>query len=119
MVILAVMTLLGSVMVLADIPPPWPAWLGGGGDRPRYHGKVPEPPRIPESPRAAKEEECRGKQPGDACRADGGAGVCVKTMCDRLDYSHGTPPGSTQVPCVLCTPPPADHGAASAAPKAP
>jgi MYXO-CTERM domain-containing protein len=47
--------------------------------------------------------ECDGKNAGDACTDDTMAvGACAEMTCSELDYSHGSPPSTKQVPCLLC-----------------
>lgn len=47
---------------------------------------------------------CDTRKLGDACTTSAGEpGVCATSTCSRLDYSHGTPPGTTEYPCTLCT----------------
>lgn len=53
-----------------------------------------------------EEDVCRDKAVGAACDAGGAAGHCEASKCGRLDYSHGTPPSSIEVPCQVCVPGP-------------
>ncbi len=47
--------------------------------------------------------ECTGKNAGDACTDDAmNVGACAEMTCSELDYSHGSPPSSKQVSCLLC-----------------
>ncbi len=47
--------------------------------------------------------QCDGKVAGEACQTEAGtAGACTASTCSRLDYSHGTPPGSVDYACTLC-----------------
>jgi hypothetical protein len=77
--------------------------------------------------------QCDGKVAGEACQTEAGtAGACAASTCSRLDYSHGTPPGSVDYACTLCveggdvtvssTPPTSGSGeapASSATPPSP
>lgn len=50
--------------------------------------------------------ECSNLAAGAACVDDNKKpGVCTSQTCSELDYSDGSPPGTKQVPCVLCIAP--------------
>jgi hypothetical protein len=47
---------------------------------------------------------CNAKAAGDACQKDDmSAGTCVAETCTKLDYSDGSPPGTIDYPCLVCT----------------
>ncbi|MBK9261765.1 MAG: hypothetical protein IPM54_18435 [Polyangiaceae bacterium] len=47
---------------------------------------------------------CNMKAAGDACeKDDGSAGTCVTSTCTKLDYSDGSPPGTIEYDCLICT----------------
>ena len=48
--------------------------------------------------------QCNGKTAGDTCTTDDSKpGACASSTCSKLDYSDGTPPGTTTYPCLICT----------------
>lgn len=70
--LLVVVALSLSSVALADVPPP-------------------------------NSQGCTNKAAGDACIDDANvARTCAASTCTKLDYSHGTPPGSITVACLLC-----------------
>jgi hypothetical protein len=69
--------------VAAAAPPPT---VGGGGAGP-------------------EQEACAGRSVGDACTLPNQAlGTCGQGVCNRLDYSQGSPPKAIEEPCVVCKP---------------
>ncbi len=43
------------------------------------------------------------KAAGDACQKDDGSnGTCTTSMCTKLDYSDGSPPGTIEYECLIC-----------------
>lgn len=66
--------------------------------------------------------DCTNKKAGDSCVDDAmKPGACVSSTCTELDYSHGTPPTTTEVACLLCdttAAPSSSSGCALSAPSA-
>lgn len=47
---------------------------------------------------------CLMKAAGDPCQKDNGSnGTCTTSTCTKLDYSDGSPPGTIEYECLLCT----------------
>ena len=55
--------------------------------------------------------ECQGKDAGVACTTDTGqSGTYQTSTCSRISYSPDAGMGTTNYPCLLCTPPDAGSG---------
>jgi hypothetical protein len=47
---------------------------------------------------------CNMKVAGDTCQKDDmSAGTCMTKTCSKLDYSDGSPPGTIDYECLVCT----------------
>jgi hypothetical protein len=52
-----------------------------------------------------EQEACVGRAVGDACTLPNRAlGTCGEGVCNRLDYSQGSPPKAIEEACVVCKP---------------
>lgn len=53
-----------------------------------------------------EQEACSGRASGDACSLPNNQlGTCGEAICNRLDYSGGSPPKAIEEPCVVCKAP--------------
>lgn len=66
---------------------------------------VAAPPPTTGGGAGPEQEACAGRAVGDACTLPNRAlGTCGQGVCNRLDYSQGSPPKAIEEPCIVCQP---------------
>ncbi len=63
------------------------------------------PPTLGGDGAGPEEQACAGRASGDACTLPNNQlGTCGPGICNRLDYSGGSPPKAIEESCIVCKP---------------